>query len=608
MSTQVPGQGRARFSCKLRLRTALMIPLLLQIVATVGLVGYLSFRNGAKAVDDLASQLMSELSLRINQRVESYLAVPKQVQQMNLRAIANGTLNLADFEQTGITFWNQVQTFGVVYIDYTTSQGEYSGAGYFRGAPEIAEITRKHPKDVYAYKPDAQGKRGQLTIQAGNARNVVGESWYREAVAARSTIWSSIYRWASSPDQISIGINTPLYAPKNALRGVLGVDISLSQINTFLQSLQVGKTGRAFIMEGSGRLVAASSQEPSYRLVNGVAEQIMATESGDRLVQSAAQYVQDQFGSSAAVISSQQRRFQHTGTPTFLQINRLQDELGLDWLIIVAVPETDFMAQIYQNNRNTILLCLLAAGGATLIGVLTAYWISRPILNVARASELIAHNGNFNQQVKTRGIVELDTLINAFNQMARQLQSSFHSLTERNEVLRLSEENYRSLFENASYGIFQSTPDGQFLNVNAAMAHIYGYASPREMTQGISAITTQLHIHPEQRSEFQRQMTTQGQVRNFEYQAFRKNGSVFWAQVDARVVRDRHGQVLYHEGIVQDITARKEREIDLRRELTELKLEIEHSSRSPDITNGTQHRSHQAKAELGSLNQDEHRS
>lgn len=119
-------------SLKLRLRTTLLVPFILQIVAAVGLVGYLSFRNGQQAVTDLANQLMNEVNNRVAQHLDGYLKTPHQINQINIDAIETGLLNLEDFERAGRYFSKQVQVFdNVGFISYGLSDGRFIGAGEF---------------------------------------------------------------------------------------------------------------------------------------------------------------------------------------------------------------------------------------------------------------------------------------------------------------------------------------------------------------------------------------------------------------------------------------------------------------------------------------------
>ncbi len=156
------------------------------------------------------------------------------------------------------------------------------------------------------------------------------------------------------------------------------------------------------------------------------------------------------------------------------------------------------------------------------------------------------------------------------------------------EALRIAEENYRSIFENALEGIFQSSSEGRFISVNPALARIYGYDSPQEMIESITNISEQLYVDPEKRTEFKALLKQQDTVKDFEYRCYCKDGSIIWTEIDARVVKDSSGQVLYYEGIVQDITERKRREDELRRQLEELKIEIDQKKRKEEVATLTE--------------------
>ena len=120
-----------------------------------------------------------------------------------------------------------------------------------------------------------------------------------------------------------------------------------------------------------------------------------------------------------------------------------------------------------------------------------------------------------------------------------------------------AKERYRSIFENAIEGIYQTSPDGHYLNFNPALAQIYGYDSADDLAQGISDIQKQLYVDPDKRGEFVTLMRTHGQVKNFEAQVRRKNGEVIWISENAREVRDEQGILMFYEGTVEDITERK---------------------------------------------------
>ena len=127
-------------------------------------------------------------------------------------------------------------------------------------------------------------------------------------------------------------------------------------------------------------------------------------------------------------------------------------------------------------------------------------------------------------------------------------------------VRKQAEEKYQSIFENSIEGIFQSSPQGRYLNLNPAMARLYGYASREEMIASIHDIATQIYVEPDKRSEFKRLIQTNGEVESFEAKNYCKDGRIIWTSTSARAVCDRDGTVLYYEGSIQDITQRKRTE------------------------------------------------
>ncbi len=127
-------------------------------------------------------------------------------------------------------------------------------------------------------------------------------------------------------------------------------------------------------------------------------------------------------------------------------------------------------------------------------------------------------------------------------------------------ALRRAEEKYRSIVENAVEGIFQTTPEGGYVSVNPALARMYGYASSEELMASVTDIGQQVYVDPHSRAEFKRRMEENDVVEGFEYQVYRKDGNRIWLSENARAVRDGSGRILYYEGTVEEITARKRAE------------------------------------------------
>ena len=140
---------------------------------------------------------------------------------------------------------------------------------------------------------------------------------------------------------------------------------------------------------------------------------------------------------------------------------------------------------------------------------------------------------------------------------------SIRDVTERkNAEARIleSEGKYRGIFENAVEGIFQTTPDGRFVNINPALAKMMGFDSPDQMIKTFTDIARHHYVIPAERMRYRRLLEEHAFVRGFEAQVYRKNGDKIWISISARAVFDKSGRIEHYEGTIVDITSRKEAE------------------------------------------------
>lgn len=166
------------------------------------------------------------------------------------------------------------------------------------------------------------------------------------------------------------------------------------------------------------------------------------------------------------------------------------------------------------------------------------------------------------------------------NQELKKLNSF---LEQKIEELRITEENYRSIFENALEGIFQCHPDGTYIKVNPVMARIYGYEFPEEMLTNIKTVDRSIYVDPSNREQLKQLLDEQDEVKNFQYQIYRRDNSIVWLEENTRAVRDRHGTLLYYEGIIQDISQRKQEEAALKRQVHEMRIAIDKSRQAQEV-------------------------
>jgi PAS domain S-box-containing protein len=433
--SKLPKAAPPRVFRKVPLYLVMVVPLVIQVVGAVLAVGWLSYRNGQQAVNEVATQLRSESSSRIQQHLNDYLSTPLQLNQINADAFDLGVLDLKNFQTTGKYFWHQMRAFDVGYISYGTPSGDFIGVERLdNGNLLIVEKSAATGGKQYSFTTNSQGDRIQRTRVKPNY-NPLAEAWYAEAVVVGKPTWSSIYQWDDKPSVLSIAASYPLYDARRRLIGVLSVDQILTQTNDFLSEIRVSQTGRTYILERSGNLVASSlTTEKPFRVTQGKATRLKAIDSQDLLIRGSAHHLTRRYGNLQQIQTTQQLDFRADGQRQFLLVMPWRVRYGLDWLIVVVVPESDFMEQIRQNTRNTVIACAIALALATLIGIPVSRWIARQILRLSQASEALA-DGQLHQTVQARGITELVTLAESFNRMAKQLRESFAALEQTNQHL-----------------------------------------------------------------------------------------------------------------------------------------------------------------------------
>jgi two-component system sensor histidine kinase/response regulator len=216
----------------------------------------------------------------------------------------------------------------------------------------------------------------------------------------------------------------------------------------------------------------------------------------------------------------------------------------------------DFEELIKESRLSiTIFLTLLLTTlilMSVLLNFMLSRFVTRPVSLLHNAINKL-QEGYLGETVYLPFKDEIGKMGAAFNEMSVKLHDGQVALTK-------AEEKYRSIFENATVGIFRSTPDakGQLLTVNPAFAQILGYASPEEVIKKITDLKSQLYVNPSDRERLQQLIKAKGAVQGFEVQFYRKNGEIIDVSMNDHLVRDENNNILYYEGILEDITEKKQ--------------------------------------------------
>lgn len=460
------------FFSKLPLRAVLIVPFVLQILVIAGLIGFLSFRNGQHAVRDLAMQLESEIGQRVEQTLATYLKMPQLANQITADAVRQGYLDLSDIDSLQAYLWNQFRQFNDQYspqrasidtpnpqpddisiLAIGTAQGDYVDVGYYPTTDQLTISLRDHQKDdvLRVWQVNQWGKQIKLEDQTSPYDPRV-RGWYKDALRAGKLVWVGPYGTVIPENDFVISADQPLYDRRGNIVGVADATLSLLSINRFLKSLKVGEYGQIFIMKLDGDLLATSTGETPYTETGEGLQSVKAIDNSNSIIQETAQYLRDKFGSFDRIGYLQQQRPQQLdfrdsqGKKQFVRVEsfRSQQYLGLDWLVVITVPEDDFMGQIHANTLITAILCLLGSLGAIAFGIAAGHWLTKPLVQLSHAADALTR-GDWDRPVTIQRSGELGVLVNAFNHMRYELRRSQQQLEEYSRGLEQKNQQLQTL-------------------------------------------------------------------------------------------------------------------------------------------------------------------
>ncbi|MFZ5813312.1 MAG: ATP-binding protein [Thermodesulfobacteriota bacterium] len=217
------------------------------------------------------------------------------------------------------------------------------------------------------------------------------------------------------------------------------------------------------------------------------------------------------------------------------------------------------IASIITSTQRLVFISTAAT--VTLLLVVMGFFIKRivnqPLRTILSRIEAL-RAGDLDTLVRLNRSDEWGRIEEALNTLARDLSSSYSALRE-------SEKNYRDIFEKASEGIFQTTPLGRFYSANPAMARILKYDSAKDLLAQVKDIGTEIFAGRGDWDALAEGLLASGEVNGFEARMQRKDGQMIWVSINAHTILDASGDILYFEGTVTDVTARKraERRLDV---------------------------------------------
>jgi signal transduction histidine kinase/CheY-like chemotaxis protein len=421
----------------------LVVPFVLQITGLVGLVGYFSVQASQQTFENLAAQVMSRTSSLVEHHLETRFGIPEQVSQINDSILQTRPFTAQESAQFERVLWKQVHTFGVDRISYQDQKGALVSIGFDRNQkPTLDVLNALTRQQLQTYTLTAQGQRQNLLTPSSSLSQaqLMPFPWYQQAAQQGRSSWMQTDHCGSSREStLALCYSHPVYDHLNQLKGVLAIELKLSQLNEALRHvvLEHGNAASSiFILKRDGSLLASSTVTGTATTGTATTSTVhdrpvLATQSADPLIRKTVHQLQSVLGNTQPSAASHQFDFPWNGDRQYAQVTPWTNKLGLDWSIVVVIPQKGFTG-VTTSNPMTPALWVTALLGTTLLSIFTAQWIARPIRRLSEASRAIA-NGETDHGIEVKGIRELEILSQSFNQMVDQLQESLTQLEIRVE-------------------------------------------------------------------------------------------------------------------------------------------------------------------------------
>jgi PAS domain S-box-containing protein len=448
------------------LQWLILLTFVVQIFGAVGLVAYLSYRSGHESVNKLASRLKTEISTRVTEKTTTYLQDLDQVNKNNISALRRKVWSFDDFASQERQAWEQMQLNSLSPITIV-------GFGTPSGGHRAVELLKDGTFSIRA-APNGGGKYQTFTTNPDGSPAKVTQTdiyfdsrqrpWFQVAVQSKRAAWTHVYPHIYT-GELLVAIAEPIYdLSNNNLLGVTYGIRTLEEISRFLRSIDM-KAGAVFIMESDQTLVATSMSQKPYQLAQNAKDQklLKANDSPNLQIRATAKHLSDRFGSFTNIRQSEQFDFEIEGDRQLVQAMPIRDRNGLDWLLVVVIPESDFTANIQANKVWTMLLCGITLVIATGISFITTRWITKPILRLSQASKAMAE-GEWLESLAEDGVIsEMNSLSILFNQMSGQLRQA---LEQKSAEIQDKAYWLNTLVEAIPDPIFMKDGEGKYLIVN----------------------------------------------------------------------------------------------------------------------------------------------
>jgi hypothetical protein len=269
---------------KLPIRQVFIFTFAVEIFIAVGIISFLSNRFSQIAINNIAEEWRAEVGNQIQNHIKNFLDNAQLMNQVNKNYLIQSEVTVTDLSKIENFLYQQMRSFrSVPYTAWGSETGDYVGIARTPDNQYQVEIVSKATQGEYqTYQLNSNGSRGKLLKVFPNYDPRL-RPWYQQAVKAQEATWTPIYLWF---DSSRIALDTVLLVSdvQGKKLGVLDTPITLSNISNFLSQLKISPSGKSFILDGTGAIIATSEFELDSPIKNPSLKKSLAAHSKDIII------------------------------------------------------------------------------------------------------------------------------------------------------------------------------------------------------------------------------------------------------------------------------------------------------------------------------------
>ena len=422
-------------SRQVSLRRALLVPTIVTLSATAGLICLLNARNAERSAEELAIELQTVSTNEVKALLSSELRGPQQAIKAMADAVNSGLVDPHQERPTALFLRRLARVFpNAPFLNYGLKDGTFIGVGQNgnqRDDQMVLVVTK--PESILRtaqFSLNRDGSRGHRDYESP-IDDFRSATWYAEPLKADKPIWTQIYNWDDQPEVMALGAGVPIRRDGRVI-GVAGADMILANLGEHLKALARSTGATVFIVDRQGLLVASSAPHRPFDLVQGEARRRSPAQDPDPWIRAAGKTAAAQMGSDTMLRKPAQLRIHDGDRRGLLRLTPWHDDRGLHWDIAMVLPEERYAGIVGDQTRSTMAIAALTIAGVSALGWWAAGLLTGPLRRMSQAAEALA-GGEAPHDLPESPVQEVNRLTVAFNSMAKQIQTSLVNLRRHQE-------------------------------------------------------------------------------------------------------------------------------------------------------------------------------